>query len=58
MEPERKGNEMREKRNLMDEDGEHDVGQGGESAGKQVGEREVDDLGKAMDRAFGRSEMG
>lgn len=57
LEPERKGT-PRGKGSLMDDDG--DVGKDEENAEKlQKGkEREVEDLGNALDRAFGRSEMG
>lgn len=50
LEPERKKEEV----NLMD-DG---VEQGDEGRSKFVKDRQVDDLGNQMDRAFGRSEMG
>lgn len=58
LEPERKGDGdkggARGTKNLMDED--LGAEQGKEE--KKVGEKDVDDLGDAMDRAFGRSEMG
>lgn len=52
LEPEKAGGDMKEKGNLnlMDEP---EVKDDSESKNK-----EVDDLGAAMDRAFGRSEMG
>lgn len=33
-------------------------GDGGSEGEKKVGEKDVDELGEALDRAFGRSEMG
>ncbi|KAK5164529.1 uncharacterized protein LTR77_009735 [Saxophila tyrrhenica] len=55
LEPERKGTPGKEK-NLMDDDG--DVGRAAPSTDGLGNEKEVEDLGNALDRAFGRSEMG
>lgn len=52
LEPEKKGTKKDEP-SLMDDEGGVD-----KMTAPSVGKREVDDLGEAMDRAFGRSEMG
>ena len=58
LEPERKGTPAGQEKSLMDDDGV-DVRKREEIANMDAGkEREVADLGNALDRAFGRSEMG
>lgn len=51
--PEKAGKAGQGGRNLMDEDVEEKEGRG--AGGK---DKEVEDLGNELDRAFGRSEMG
>lgn len=57
LEPERKGRQKEEVKNLMDGVPAQGVGTA-EGSGMAKQDKRVDDLGAAMDRAFGRSEMG
>ena len=55
LQPEKKGAEVEQQQkqtSLLDDDGNQGNG------GDQVKAKEVEDLGNALDRAFGRSEMG
>ena len=52
LEPEKAKGEEVPPRNLMDEQDEVSAG------GEKAEEKDVEDLGSALDRAFGRSEMG
>ena len=58
LEPEKAGEkrEMEAVRNLMDERESEEGRSSGD--GMREKEKEVEDLGSALDRAFGRSEMG